>query len=254
MYLLLIEDTSSETFNKSLLKDDYMAKFLDTTGVSHELAQIIKNAKERLIIISPYLQISDKFREMLEDQDRMKLDIRIIYGKSELQPQENNWLKSLKSVRTSICKNLHAKCYLNEKVALISSMNFYEFSQLNNNEMGIAVDKLEDTQLYNDINEEAKRLIRISEEIKVTIEKIIPKEELSKNGEGYCIRCGTKIKINPEHPYCLADYQKWKKFEDKTYLEKKGVCHICGAPNTSSMEKPVCMDCYKKNKNLFKNF
>lgn len=91
-----------------------MAKFLETTGVSYELAQIIKNAKERLILISPFLKIGDRFKEMLADQDRMKLDIRIIYGKSELQSQESNWLKSLKFVRTSICPNLHAKCYLNE--------------------------------------------------------------------------------------------------------------------------------------------
>ena len=231
-----------------------MAKFLDTTGVSNELAQIIKSAKEKLILISPFLQISDRFKEMLEDQDRMKLDIRIIYGKSELQPQESNWLKSLKSVRTSICKNLHAKCYLNEKESLISSMNFYEFSQMNNNEMGIVVYKSEDSQLYNDINEEARRLIRVSEEIKVTVEKVIPKEELSKNGEGHCIRCGTSLEINPEHPYCLNDYQKWKEFEDKKYVEKTGFCHICGKPNASSMEKPSCIGCYKKNKILFKNF
>ncbi len=231
-----------------------MAKFLDTTGVSNELAQIIKGAKERLILISPYLQICDRFKEMLEDQDRMKLDIRIIYGKSELQPQESNWLKSLKSVRTSICKNLHAKCYLNEKEALITSMNFYEFSQMNNNEMGIVVYKSEDQKLYEEINDEVKRLIRISDEIRVTVEKVASKEELNKNSDGYCIRCGTRIKLDPEHPYCLTDYQKWKKFEDTAYIEKNGACHICGKPNNSSMEKPVCKDCYKKNKKLFKNF
>ena len=231
-----------------------MAKFLDTTGVSNELAQIIKGAKERLILISPYLQICDRFKEMLEDQDRMKLDIRIIYGKSELQPQESNWIKSLKSVRTSICKNLHAKCYLNEKEALITSMNFYEFSQMNNNEMGIVVYKSEDQKLYEEINDEVKRLNRISEEIKVTIEKVPPKEELNKNSDGHCIRCGASIKMDPKSPYCLTDYQQWKKFEDKTYIEKNGVCHICGKPNDSSMEKPVCKDCYNKNKKLFKNF
>ena len=92
-----------------------MAKFLDTFGISSELAQIIKGAKDKLILISPYLQIGDKFKEMLEDQDKLKLDIRIIYRENKLQPQENNWLKSLKSVKTSICKNLHAKCYLMKK-------------------------------------------------------------------------------------------------------------------------------------------
>jgi phosphatidylserine/phosphatidylglycerophosphate/cardiolipin synthase-like enzyme len=180
------------------------------------------------------------------------LDIRIIYRESKLQPQKNNWLKSLKSVRTSICKNLHAKCYINEKEALITSMNFYEFSQVNNNEMGIVVLKSEDPQLYEDIYDEAKRLIRFSEEIKVTVEKVIPKEDL--NEKGYCIRCGKRINLDPEHPYCLEHYQEWKKFGDMSYEEKKGVCHICGEKNKSSMEKPVCSDCYKKNKKLFKNF
>lgn len=44
-------------------------------------------------------------------------------------------------IRTSLCKNLHAKCYLNENEAIITSMNLYEFSQMNNNEMGIHLTK-----------------------------------------------------------------------------------------------------------------
>ena len=237
-----------------------MAKFLDTTGVSNELAQIIKGAKEKLILISPYLHISDRFKEMLEDQDRMKLDIRIIYGKSELQPQESNWLKSLKSVRTSICKNLHAKCYLNEKEALISSMNFYEFSMANNKEMGVLIDldDSNDKSLYDEAYKEIEYIDKTSQKFKFNIhpsnEEITISHKSNKNDEGHCVRCGTNIKMDPEHPYCLTDYQKWKKFEDKTYVEKTGFCHMCGKPNASSMEKPVCMDCYKKNKKLFKNF
>ncbi|MEK6819326.1 MAG: hypothetical protein AABY10_05335 [Nanoarchaeota archaeon] len=113
--------------------------------------------------------------------------------------------------------------------------------------MGIVVFKSEDESLYNDIYEEALRLNRGSEEIKITVEKVVQKEE-SKNSEGHCIRCGNKIKMDPEHPYCLTDYQKWKKFEDPTYEEKEGVCHVCGKPNSSSMKKPVCIKCYKKKK------
>jgi len=35
-------------------------------------------------------------------------------AKTTLQPEENNWLKSMTSIRSSFCKHLHAKCYLNE--------------------------------------------------------------------------------------------------------------------------------------------
>jgi len=97
-----------------------MAKFLDTTGVSYHLQQLINNANEKLILISPFLKINERIRQSLEDKDRLKIDIRIIYGKNELQPDENNWLKSLQSVRSSFCKNLHAKCYMNENEAIIT--------------------------------------------------------------------------------------------------------------------------------------
>lgn len=235
-----------------------MAKFLSTTGVSYSLEQIIKNAQDRLILISPYLKISNRFKELLEDRDRFKLDIRLIYSESQLLPQESSWLKSLTSVRVSVCNNLHAKCYLNEKEALITSMNFYEFSQVNNYEMGILVTKTDDPQLYDEIYNEAKLLERTSDiKSDFTFEKVVPKEEpkrdISIAVEGYCIRCKIRIKMDPDHPYCLTDFQKWKKFSDKTYQEKNGVCHICGKPNNSSMEKPVCIDCFKKNRSLFKD-
>jgi hypothetical protein len=72
-----------------------MAKFLDTAGLGHYLQQLINDANEKLILISPYLKISDRLKQSLTDKDRMKIDIRIIYGKDELQPAEHNWLKSM---------------------------------------------------------------------------------------------------------------------------------------------------------------
>jgi phosphatidylserine/phosphatidylglycerophosphate/cardiolipin synthase-like enzyme len=148
-----------------------MAKFLDTTGVSYHLQQLINKANEKLILISPYLKINERIKQSLEDKNRLKIDIRVVYGKNELQPEENNWLKSQTSIRSSFCKDLHAKCYLNETEAIITSMNLYEFSQVNNNEMGIYVVKETDPVLYNEIYEEVKRLIRISDEIIVSVEK-----------------------------------------------------------------------------------
>ncbi|MBT3324545.1 hypothetical protein HN681_04035 [archaeon] len=226
-----------------------MAKFLDTLGISNELGQIIKNAKEKLVIVSPYLQISDRFKEMLEDQDRMRIYIDILYRENKLKPTESNWLKKLSSVRLRNCEKLHAKCYLNEERALITSMNFYEFSQVNNDEMGIVVIKDKDPQLYEDINKEIQRLIRNNDEIKVTVEKVIPNKNNNSSTKGHCIRCKTEIKLNPKVPLCNKCYKSWSKYSDKTYKEK--CCHICNKEFNSSMEKPVCLNCYNKNKSLF---
>lgn len=61
-----------------------MAKFLNTSGTTYYLEELIKNAQERLYLISPYLKLNDRVKELLEDKDRMKIDVRIVYGKSEL--------------------------------------------------------------------------------------------------------------------------------------------------------------------------
>jgi len=141
-----------------------VATFITTSAISHHLEELIKNASERVILISPYLKLNDRVKELLEDKNRFKIDIRIVYGKSELQPAEINWIKQLTYVRTSFCKNLHAKCYLSEDTCIITSLNLYEFSQVNNNEMGVLIQKESDDNMYKDAYEEAQRIIRISDE------------------------------------------------------------------------------------------
>ncbi|EJX9717540.1 DNA repair protein, partial [Salmonella bongori] len=78
-----------------------MIEILNTTGINYNLEQIIVKAETRLIIISPYLKLSARIKELIEDKDRLKVDIRIIYGKSELNPKDHNWLVSLPYVRLS---------------------------------------------------------------------------------------------------------------------------------------------------------
>lgn len=154
-----------------------MAKFLNTTKTNSYLEDLIKESKERLFLISPYLRFNDRIKELLTDANRMKIDIRLVYGKSELPPKETNWLNSLEFVRTSFCQNLHAKCYLNEKAAIVTSMNLYEFSQVNNNEMGVFVERETDSELYSQILEEAQRFIRISEQVRLAADPVVEKEE-----------------------------------------------------------------------------
>ena len=45
-------------------------------------------------------------------------------------------------------RTLHAKCYFNEQNLVISSMNLYDFSEVNNWEMSILIDKDNDSEIY----------------------------------------------------------------------------------------------------------
>jgi len=231
-----------------------MAQFLDTTAVSHELTQLIKKADEKLYLLSPYLQIAPPLKDLIRERDSRKIDIRVVYGKEDkLNPEDLSFLQDLTSVKVSFCENMHAKCYLNEHMAIITSMNLYQYSQQNNREMGIKIENKPETDkiLYDETLAEVRRLIQTSVEPKYIIKKKLVEtgkspQKSSTGPMGVCIRCGAQIRFNPGRPLCDPCYQSWAKYSDPTYIEKR--CHACGKSSQTSYEKPVCYECYKKLK------
>lgn len=75
-----------------------MAEFLTTNGTSYQIEKIIIEAKTKLVLVSPYLQLSKTFYERLKDASNKKVSIKIIYGKDDLKPNERNSLAELKGV------------------------------------------------------------------------------------------------------------------------------------------------------------
>lgn len=142
-----------------------MAKFLRTNGISHKIEEIIVNAKVELVIVSPYLKISNNLFERLKEKSDKGVRIEFIYGKSELSPAERRKVESLRTINLYYYENLHAKCYYNEKEMVITSMNLYEFSEKNNREMGVFISKNEDAQLFIDGVLETKSIITASKSI-----------------------------------------------------------------------------------------
>lgn len=236
-----------------------MAKFLNTSGVSYHLEELIKETKTQLFLISPYLQFSDRIKEHLQNLNLQKKDIRIVYRENKLAPEENNWLAQQIGVRTSICKNLHAKCYINESEGIITSMNLYQFSQVNNNEMGIYFTKSADAELYESAYKEVERLMKISEEIRVTVQKVssesaskpnVKKSESNTSSFGYCIRTGTKIPFNIERPFSKKAFDSWSKYMDDEYPEK--FCHFSGEASNGETcySKPILKKNWNKAREL----
>lgn len=42
---------------------------------------------------SPYLRLNERIKELLEDKNRLKIDVRIVYGKTDLRPDEADCVK-----------------------------------------------------------------------------------------------------------------------------------------------------------------
>lgn len=43
-----------------------MAKFLTTNGINYLVEEIIKGARERIVLVSPYLKLNSRIKELLE--------------------------------------------------------------------------------------------------------------------------------------------------------------------------------------------
>ena len=244
-----------------------MAQFLNTSGITHQLEEIIKGSQGgRLLLISPYLKFNTRIKDLLEDQaQRWKTNIYIVYGKTELRSEETKWLAD-NFVRTSFREHLHAKCYMNDSHALVTSMNLYEFSQVNNDEMGILVSAQDDAELYQAIKDDADLILRRSENVRLNVIRIddadepvkAPREtrpstrDKEKTGlpkQAFCLRCAAEIPFDRARPYCKSDYRSWAKFKNEEYEEKH--CHACGKEHSTSMAKPVCLSCYRKYRRVF---
>jgi phosphatidylserine/phosphatidylglycerophosphate/cardiolipin synthase-like enzyme len=244
-----------------------MAKYLRTSGISAGVEELIRDAKERLYIISPYLKLSDNIKELFNDKEREKVEVRVIFGKQELNPTEMAFLQNLKYVRLYFSKNLHAKCYLNEKIMIIASMNLYEFSQQHNREMGILIERNveSDKQVYEDAWRDIESILNNAQDFayveapkevekpKTEINKATPPKVIeNKNNKpnGFCIRTGVSIPFNQEKPLCYDAYKSWNQYSDPNFKEK--FCHFSGEPSNGEtcVAKPILYKNWKKAKEV----
>ena len=161
-----------------------MAEFLTTKGITHYLDKIIDDAQKELVLISPYIKADETTKDLLKNKTRAT-SINVIYGKAELKPSEKSFLDSL-GIKTSFIENLHAKCYLNEDHALLTSMNLYQFSQEHNDEMGILVSREDDAELYGAIYRQAMRWKTASSAVQV-----------AENSTAYSVATGARTKPQP---------------------------------------------------------
>jgi len=154
-----------------------MAEFLTTKGIASGIEHLIINAKSNLIIVSPYLKFPETLFERLKLLSDKKINFTFVYGKEELNYKQNELLKSL-DCNVYFKENLHAKCYLNDDEAIITSMNLHAFSEANNFEMGIKVKRSGDRKVYDDCYKEIQDIISLSKAIKIVPQ--VKKEEVKK--------------------------------------------------------------------------
>lgn len=216
-----------------------MAKFLNTKKAVSEIEDLIRDADQRLILISPYLKLSKDFKELLTFRNNKDKITTVIFGKQELNPNEMKFLQGLRFVILKYNQDLHAKCYLSDDKMIITSLNLYEFSMNNNKEMGVLINLNDDSdkELFDDayreidfINETSERFefTSISEEdakkeIKPEPKTSISKKDFSKSKFLTTKELSTKIGVSSRKINSwFVDNKLMFKKEDDWFASKKG--------------------------------
>jgi len=151
----------SEEAQKSLDGDDVVlqrptrnTQFITTQGINYYLDELIKHAKQKIILITPYIKLNPRLQELLQEKKQEGVEIIFICKGDNRQEELAAYSTSVR-VKT----NLHAKCYFSEKEVVITSLNLYTFSQINNVEMGVYIKNDGANLLYTEVTNEVERLM-----------------------------------------------------------------------------------------------
>jgi hypothetical protein len=149
-----------------------MSQFLSGHALNASVENIILEAEQWLILVSPFIKLNHRYLDGLKAlKKKPKCRVLICFGKSEGQYHKSFdseallFLKEMPNIKIVYDERLHAKFYANESRSLLSSMNLYDYSQNNNIEVGVESVKgsirrsgldAESWNYFNEVIDEAK--------------------------------------------------------------------------------------------------
>ena len=220
-------------------------KFLTGYHLNSAVVDIITNAENELLLVSPYIKLHERDIEALKTLiEKPEVRVTVIYGKSsgdkttKIDKSSIKFLKTLPNIQIAHRENLHAKFYANYEESILCSLNLYDYSKDKNIEAGYLINndspnkvKAVDEDAWNffkDIfngadlmyDNQAKfesRILRgkkyISSEVIIDILDKEPQTKAKKKEKekpsGYCIASGKAIPFNLEKPLCRNEFKRW---------------------------------------------
>ncbi len=222
-----------------------MAEFLTGNAILFYIENIIKNSKDELLILFPYLQYSDEFYKALKNSLARATAISLVYSNEDLETEEKLKLGEIENMEIFHTPNLSAKCCCNEENLLITSMDIHNYLPSENMDMGVLFNKTKDPDLYKKAYGEIKSIINSSKNMnlhKRPAEELIKSQiKVKKIYHGFCIKCAMPISYSISNPYCRMCAQKNSGAAGS--VKKENYCHICGNSSPTTRSSPICEVC-----------
>lgn len=180
-------------------------QFLFDNQLIAGLESLIKESKEKLILISPFIDLDARIRTaLLTKLDSKDFQLIVVFGKNEekyfrsIKKDSLEFLMQFPNIEIRYEERLHAKYYESDFHFIVSSMNLYEYSLSKNIEFGLMV-KHSSKSLLGKVSDAANDLTdAVGEKItgktdvdpKVEFERIIQNSKLMYKTEPILVDAG----------------------------------------------------------------
>jgi hypothetical protein len=231
-----------------------MANYLTNNETQAALEKIIMTADKQLILVSPFITLTNQLYSRIKAAAEKGVRIKIIYRKDKVKKEELDRLKVVKNIELKCIPDLHAKCYFNEKEMIITSLNLLNTSE-RNWEMGIRISRSNDKEIYESAMNDVQTIYMDSASfeknaVKPKIKGTKINASKTKSFDGFCIRCGDDIKFNINKPLCNDCFESWNGWGNEDFPEK--FCHFSGEASFGDTDyaHPILNRFWKKAKEL----
>jgi len=241
-------------------------QIINTEETISRLISLIRDAKEFVTLISPYITLltEDRMGRTVREALGRKVRVKIFVRQDEQTPIKEAWIEAMRphveaGLQLVSVPGLHAKLYCSESTVLITSLNLLGSSFLNTIEVGLWS---QEEQALRDVYAFIKREV-LPHAQQVTLaapvrsaspsrsrtqraetKPVAPAKPSPSMESGCCIRCCEAIRLNIARPYCRDCFAEWAEWENVDYEDE--YCHACGDEHPASMARPLCRDCYRQ--------
>lgn len=136
-------------------------KFIPPLEIASKIMTLIQEAQQELIIVSPYVNIGkwDKMKKCLRKAVERGVEITFIVRKNAVQDLSELELLNIDPI---LVDDLHAKVYINENSAIVTSLNLIHYSDINSIDIAYLT---EDSEQRNELMDFVNRYVAIKPKV-----------------------------------------------------------------------------------------
>ncbi len=254
--------------------------FLTGKELSDEIYDTIFYTEKYILVLSPFIQLDDYFKNEVFKTHLNNSQVHIIigFGKNEknvsrsFKLQDIDFFTQFPNITIVYIPNLHAKYYGNEKKAIVTSMNLIDYSFKNNIEFGVSTEKklINTNKFFEDSQNQCFNIVE-EEGFTIFVKRPKYKKKFLGIGKDYV---GSEIELNLIQNISngeninrikLSDFRNEKyvnialkdtRIDRENTVEyehvsgsafnshEKGNCIRCNQQIQLDLDKPLCWNCY----------